>query len=104
LAILGALVNIPGAMVDFQVYYRNYGLLLAGQPGESITIYDPANSPLLVEPRYLLDGLTAAIYRPSLTSVGMPPIWDTIVPVTLVILSIVALWYATGRNQQSETS
>jgi hypothetical protein len=100
LAVMGALVNIPGAMVDFQVYYRNYGLLLAGQPGEAITIYDPVNSPLLVEPGYLLDGLTAAIHRPSLASVGMPPIWDTIVPVILAALSVITLWYATSRNRK----
>jgi hypothetical protein len=96
LAVLGALVNIPGAFVDFQVYYRNYGLLLAGEPGEAITIYDPANSPLLVQTRYLLDGLTAAVYRPSLSSVGMPPVWDVIVPLTLVALSVAALWFATN--------
>ncbi|MGA7732441.1 MAG: hypothetical protein WCD37_14365, partial [Chloroflexia bacterium] len=95
LGVLGALVNIPGAFVDFQVYYRNYGLLLAGEPGEAITIYDPAHSPVLVETRYLLDGLTAAVYRPSLASVGMPPIWDVTAPLTLVALSVAALWFAT---------
>ena len=63
-------------------------------------IYDPVNSPLLVEPGYLLDGLTAAIHRPSLASVGMPPIWDTIVPVILAALSVITLWYATSRNRK----
>ncbi|MEO8288588.1 MAG: glycosyltransferase family 39 protein [Chloroflexota bacterium] len=97
LAALGALVSIPGALVDFQVYYRSYGLYLAGDPGEPITIYDPANSPLLVEPGYLLNGLTAAIQRPTLASTGMPPIWDIIVPSALVLLSLLCLWYGT-RN------
>jgi hypothetical protein len=94
LAVLGAVVSIPGAMVEFQVYYRNYGLQLAGDPGESLTIYDPANSPLLVEPRYLFDGLTAAIHRPSLSDVGMPPIYDVIVPALLAIIALAALWRA----------
>jgi hypothetical protein len=99
LAVLGALVSLPGALVDFQVYFHSYGLVLAGDPGESITIYDPANSPLLVEPGYLLNGLTAAIHRPSLASTGMPPIWDTIVPAALVISSLVCLWYGTQRTR-----
>jgi hypothetical protein len=94
LAVLGAVVSIPGAMVDFQVYYRNYGLQLAGDPGESLTIYDPANSPLLVEPGYLLDGLTAAIHRPSLSDAGMPPAYDVIVPALLAIIALAALWLA----------
>jgi hypothetical protein len=96
LALLGALANLPGTFIDFQVYYRNYGLLLAGEPGEAVTIYDPAHSPLLVEAQYLLDGFTAAAYRPSLASAGMPPIWDTIIPLFLVVLSLVSLWFATS--------
>jgi hypothetical protein len=99
LAVLGALVSIPGALVDFQVYFHSYGLVLAGDPGESITIYDPANSPLLVEPGYMLNGLTAAIHRPSLASTGMPPIWDAIVPALLVLSSLACLWYGTQRTR-----
>jgi hypothetical protein len=95
LAGLGALVSIPGALVDFQVYFHSYGLYLAGDPGEAVTLYDPANSPLLVEPGYLLNGLTAAIHRPSLASTGMPPIWDVIVPGALVVLALGCLWYGT---------
>ena len=98
LAGLGALVSIPGALVDFQVYFHSYGLYLAGQPGEAVTLYDPANSPLLVEPGYLLNGLTAAIHRPSLASTGMPAIWDTIVPAALVVLALGCLWFGTKRK------
>ena len=95
LAVLGALVSIPGALVDFQVYFRSYGLALAGDPGEAVTLYDPANSPLLVEPGYLLNGLTAAIHRPSLASTGMAPVWDALVPGALVVLALLCLWYGT---------
>jgi hypothetical protein len=98
LAGLGVLISIPGALVDFQVYFHSFGLYLAGQPGEAVTLYDPANSPLLVEPGYLLNGLTAAIHRPSLASTGMPPIWDTIVPAALVLLALGCLWYGTRRE------
>lgn len=98
LGVTGALVSIPGALVDFQVYFRSYGLLLAGDPGESVTIYDPANSPLLVEPGYLLNGLTAAIHRPSLASAGMPPLWDVIVSAALVLSALVCLWYGTRQR------
>lgn len=96
LAVLGALVSIPGALVDFQVYYRLHGLVLAGDPGEEVTIYDPAKSPLLEEPGYLLNGLTAAIHRPSLVDVGLPGIWDAIVPGVLVIGAVWLLWLARG--------
>jgi hypothetical protein len=91
---LGALVSLPGAFVDFQVYYSLRGLWLAGLPGEAVTIYDPAQSPLLVEPGYLLDGLTAAIRRPTLAQTGLPPGWDTLVPAALVVIAVVALWIA----------
>jgi hypothetical protein len=100
--VIGALVNIPGAMVDFQVYFRSYGLVLAGDPGEAVTLHDPANSPILVEPRYLLDGLTAAVYRPSLASAGMPPIWDVMVPLALVAISVIALWFVTRGATRNE--
>jgi hypothetical protein len=99
LAGLGALVSIPGAQVDFQVYYRLRGLLEAGQVGEAATIYDPAQSPLIVEPGYLLDGLTAAIHRPTLHQAGMPSIWDTLVPGGLVVIAVGALWLATARKE-----
>jgi hypothetical protein len=95
LSVLGALISISGAMVDFQVYYRLHGLLLAGDPGEAATIYDPAQSPLLEEPGYLLNGLTAAIHRPSLASTGMHPIWDWLVPAALVLLAALSLYAAT---------
>jgi hypothetical protein len=95
LSLLGALISFPGAMVDFQVYYRLHGLLLAGDPGEAATIYDPAQSPLLEEPGYLLNGLTAAIHRPSLASTGMPPIWDWLAPGALVLLAALSLYAAT---------
>lgn len=98
LATLGALVSIPGALVDFQVYYRLYGLLLAGEPGEAATIYHLADSPLLVEPGYLLNGLTAAIHRPTLASTGMPPAWDIIVPAMLVALTIFSMRFAARRT------
>ncbi|HKP54838.1 MAG TPA: hypothetical protein VJ183_19560 [Chloroflexia bacterium] len=99
LAALGALVSIPGALVDFQVYYRLRGLLEAGQVGEAPTIYDPTQSPLIVEPGYLLDGLTAAIHRPSLHHAGMPEIWDVLVPGGLVVIAVVAVWLAcAGRR------
>ncbi len=94
LAALGALVSIPGALVDFQVYYRLRGLLEAGQVGEAPTIYDPSQSPLIVEPGYLLDGLTAAIHRPSLHHAGMPEVWDVLVPGGLVVIAVAALWLA----------
>ena len=98
LGVLGAAVNIAGTMVDFQVYFRNYGLLLAGDPGEGVTLYDPANSPLLVEARYLWEGLTAAVYRPSLASVGMPGVWDVLVPGGLVVVAVACLWAGTRRE------
>jgi hypothetical protein len=82
-------------MVDFQVYYRLHGLLLAGDPGEAATIYDLAQSPLLEEPGYLLNGLTAAIHRPSLASTGMPAIWDWLIPGGLVLLAALSLYAAT---------
>ena len=91
---LGALVSIPGALVDFQVYYGLRGLWLAGLPEEAPTIYDPAQSPLLVEPGYLLDGLTAAIRRPTLAQTGLPPGWDTFLPAALTLLAVLALWLA----------
>jgi hypothetical protein len=94
----GALTNIPGALVDFQVYYRLRDLLIAGaDPREDVTFYDPIESPLLVEPGYMLDGLTAAVHRPSLADTGMPPQWDIIVPGALVLLAIGTLWLATRR-------
>lgn len=99
LGVLGAAVNIAGTMVDFQVYFRNYGLVLAGDPGEGVTLYDPTNSPLLVEARYLWEGLTAAVYRPSLASVGMPGVWDVLVPGGLVVIAVACLWAGTrGRG------
>ena len=98
LGVLGVAANIAGTMVDFQVYFRNYGLLLAGDPGEGVTLYDPANSPLLVEARYLWDGLTAAVYRPSLASLGMPAVWDVLVPGGLVLISVACLWGASRRS------
>ncbi|MDQ5865676.1 MAG: hypothetical protein M3390_08090 [Chloroflexota bacterium] len=98
LAVLGAVVSIPGALVDFQVYYRLHGLVLAGDPGEEVTIYDPSQSPLLEEPGYLLDGLTAAIHRPSLVDVGLPGVWDVLVPGVLVLAAVGLLWLARGRG------
>lgn len=98
LAVLGTAVNIPGALVDFQVYYRLYGLVLAGDPGEEVTIYDPSQSPLLEEPGYLLDGLTAAIHRPSLVDVGLPGAWDVLVPGALVVAAVGLLWLARERD------
>lgn len=94
LAVLGSLVSIPGALVDFQVYFREHGLVLAGDPGESATIYDPAQSPLIEEPAYLLHGLTAAIQRPTLEDVGLPAIWDVLVPGALTVASVGLLWAA----------
>lgn len=94
LAVLGSLVSIPGALVDFQVYFREHGLVLAGDPGEPATIYDPAQSPILEEPAYLLHGLTAAIQRPTLEDVGMPAIWDVLVPGALTAAAVGLLWVA----------
>jgi hypothetical protein len=106
LAGLGALVNIPGAYVDFQVYYRLRGLLVAGtDPREDATFYDPAESPLLVEPGYMLDGLTAAVHRPSLSDVGMPPQWDVLVPLFLTLAAVLTLWLGTRKTRtKSETA
>ncbi|HET9493391.1 MAG TPA: glycosyltransferase family 39 protein, partial [Chloroflexia bacterium] len=101
LGVLGALVSIPGALVDFQVYYRLHGLLLAGDPGESATIYDPAESPLVVEPGYLLNGLTAAIHRPTLADAGMGSDWDVAVPAALVIAGGVCLWLSLRRADRA---
>jgi hypothetical protein len=103
LAGLGAFVSIPGALVDFQVYYRLRGLLEAGQVGEAATIYDPSQSPLLVEPGYFLDGLTAAIHRPTLHQAGMPSIWDTLVPAALVVVAVGAAWLATARKEATNS-
>jgi hypothetical protein len=94
LAILGGLVSIPGALVDFQVYYRLYGLELAGDPGEEVTIYSVADSPLLVESGYLLNGLTASMRRPNLSDAGLPDAWDVLVPASLAIFSLLATWVA----------
>jgi len=96
LGVLGLAVSVPGALVDFQVFYRLHGLFLAGDPGEAATIYDPAESPIVVESGYLLDGLSAAIHRPSLVDVGLPAIWDLIVPVALTVIALVAA-YAVRR-------
>jgi hypothetical protein len=104
LAVLGAVVSIPGALVDFQVYYRLHGLVLAGDPGEEVTIYDPSQSPLLEEPGYLLDGLTAAIHRPSLVDVGLPGVWDVLVPGVLVLAAVGLLWLARGRSVGGEST
>jgi hypothetical protein len=101
LAVFGALVSIPGAMVDFQVYFRMHGLLLAGDPGEEATLYDPAQSPLVEEPAYLLNGLTAAIHRPSLSDAGLAPVWDRIVPAILVAVAVLSVWLAT-RSQHTD--
>jgi hypothetical protein len=100
LGVLGAVVSIPGALVDFQVYYRLHGLLLAGDPGEAATIFDPSQSPLLVEPGYLLNGMTAAIHRPTLADAGMPPIWDLMVPATLVLIATACLWLSLRPARQ----
>jgi|GEM_PF-2244431 len=94
LAILGGLVSIPGALVDFQVYYRLYGLDLAGDPGEEVTIYNVADSPLLVEPGYLLNGLTVSMRRPNLSDAGLPDAWDVLVPASLTIFALMATWVA----------
>jgi hypothetical protein len=102
LAVMGTVVSIPGALVDFQVYYRLHGLILAGDPGEEFTIYDPSQSPLLEEPRYLLDGLTAAIHRPSLVNVGLPGVWDVLVPGVLVLAAVGLLWLARGLTLNGE--
>ena len=102
LAVLGTVVSIPGALVDFQVYYRLHGLVLAGDPGEEVTIYDPSQSPLLEEPGYLLDGLTAAVHRPSLVDVGLPGAWDVLVPGALVVAAVGLLWLARGRDLGGE--
>lgn len=104
LAVLGTIVSIPGAMVDFQVYYRLHGLVLAGDPGEEFTIYDPAQSPLLEEPGYLLNGLTAAIHRPTLVDMGLPAIWDVLVPGALVLAAVGLLWSARGRGANDARS
>ena len=100
LGVVGALVSIPGALVDFQVYYRLHGLLLAGDPGEAATIYDPSESPLLVEPGYLLNGMTAAIHRPTLADAGMPPTWDLMLPAVLVLVAAICLWLSLRLSRQ----
>jgi hypothetical protein len=102
LGVLGAFVSIPGALVDFQVYYSLRGLELAGQAGEAPTIYDPAQSPLLVEPGYLLDGLTAVIHRPTLAETGLPPGWDTFIPALLVVIAVFALWIAARAGRGAD--
>ncbi len=97
LVVLGALVSIPGALVNFQLYFEEHGLVLAGDPGESATIYDPAHSPLIEEPGYLLYGVTAAIQRPTLEDAGLPAAWDVLVPGALTLLSVVLLRAARRR-------
>ncbi len=98
LAVAGAAVSIPGALVDFQVYFHEHGLVLAGDPGEPATIYDPSQSPLLQEPGYLLHGLTAAIQRPTLASVGMPPVSDALVPGALTLAAVWLLWWSARQR------
>lgn len=98
LAALGALVSIPGALVDFQVYYRQRGLFDVAQPEVAQTIYDPSQSPLIEEPRYLLEGVTAAIYRPGLQQMGMPAVYDFLVPGGLVVVAVGALGLAGRRD------
>jgi hypothetical protein len=55
---------------------------------------------LLVEPGYLLDGLTAAIRRPTLAQTGLPPGWDTFVPAALAVVAVLALWVAARSSVQ----
>ncbi len=97
LVVLGALVSIPGALVNFQLYFEEHGLVLAGDPGEAATIYDPTHSPLIEEPGYLLSGVTSAIQRPTLQDAGLPGAWDVLVPGALTLVSVVLLWAARRR-------
>ncbi|HUP27943.1 MAG TPA: hypothetical protein VM409_05865 [Chloroflexia bacterium] len=97
LAVAGTAISIAGAMVDFQIYYRQYGLLLAGDPGEEVTIYDPGHSPILEETGYLFSGLTAAIHRPALADLGLPHEWDTALPAILVTTACLAAWAVAPR-------
>jgi hypothetical protein len=96
LAAAGAVVSIPGALTDFQVYYHLHGLYLAEDALTGPTVYDLGDSPLLAPLSYLRDGLTAAIYRPSLATLGLPRAWDVVVPATLTLIAVGGAWLAAG--------
>jgi len=96
LAVAGAIVSIPGALTDFQVYYHLHGLYLAEDALTGPTVYDLGDSPLLAPLGYLRDGLSAAIYRPSLASLGLPRAWDGIVPAALTLIAAGGAWLAAG--------
>jgi hypothetical protein len=98
LAVAGAIVSIPGALTDFQVYYHLHGLYLAEDALTGPTVYDLGDSPLLAPLSYLRDGLTAAIYRPSLASIGLPPAWDVVIPAALALVALGAAWLAAGAR------
>ena len=96
LAAAGAIVSIPGALTDFQVYYHLHELYLAEDALTGPTVYDLGDSPLLAPLDYLRHGLTAAIYRPSLASIGLPRAWDVIIPAVLTLIAAGGAWLAAG--------
>jgi hypothetical protein len=91
LGAVGLLVNIPGALIDQFYYFNLYGVYDAGTQAEANMLFDPLWSQIVAHWRFLLTGTREAVWRPTLTGLGLPPLWDSLVPAALALVCIGAL-------------
>jgi hypothetical protein len=93
LSTLGFLVAIPGALVDMFFYFDINGVYGAGTVAEQNMLFTPAWSQIVAHWRLLLSGIQEAVTRPSLSSMGLDPIWDTAIPIAFLTLALAPLIY-----------
>ncbi|MDQ2810214.1 MAG: hypothetical protein M3Z04_25335 [Chloroflexota bacterium] len=91
LGALGLLVNIPGALIDQFYYFDINGVYDVGTTAEAQMLFTPSWSQIVAHWRFLLTGTREAVIRPLLASFGLPPWWDTALPVALTVLGLSAL-------------
>jgi len=87
----GWLVAIPGALVDQFYYFDINNIYVSGTAAETHMFFTPEWSQIVAHWRFLLTGTREAILRPTLASMGLPAGWDTMVPVALAAVALLAL-------------
>ena len=96
----GLLVNIPGALIDQFYYFDLNGVYDVGTTAEAQMLFTPSWSQIVAHWRFLLTDTREAVIRPLLASFGLPPWWDTALPVALTLLGLCALLGALRLNRK----
>jgi hypothetical protein len=87
----GFLVALAGTLVDQFYYFDINGVYREGTQEEWHMLFTPEWSQIVAHWRFLLTGEREPLIRPTLSQMGLPPLWDILLPLAFVALALLAL-------------